>query len=113
MANIRVEYIDDIKVMSLMGRRYMVDLHFINQEDFDRAVKLGFDKERWEAKNNNQVIILNGEECYQCQAKLIDEEYGRCRKCFNKEQKWKDDYVKQYAIDNPPTFWDKILKFLR
>ena len=72
-------------VNKAMKMKYLVNLHFPNQKMYDNAVNLGFDKDIWEEKNNNKILIMNGDECYRCKSKLINEEYGICQKCINKD----------------------------
>jgi len=83
MAHITVRYISENKVIGFMSRRFMVDLHFINEEDYHLAVSKGFNKEIWEEKNNNKVIIENGDNCYRCNSILSEDEYGKCNECVS------------------------------
>jgi hypothetical protein len=44
-------------VYRLMNLRWFVHIEFIDDDLYEKAVSLGFDKEAWEIKNNNQVLI--------------------------------------------------------
>jgi len=59
MAKIVIVDINPQLIRDLMFRTYLVHIEFNNLELYNKAVSLGFEKEVWEEKNNNKVLIKN------------------------------------------------------
>jgi len=95
MAHKKILLINEHIVWGLMNARYYVHILFPKQEMYDNAVKLGFNKEVWETKNSNKVIIENGDNCYQCNSDLLEDEYGVCQKCINSDIAFMDRIKKE------------------
>lgn len=51
--------VDKTIVDKLMDGKFGVDIKFNSKELYDNAVSFGFNKEKWEQKNDNKVVIEN------------------------------------------------------